>query len=233
MPRTVFISSTYHDLAEHRRAVWALLEKFEVNIRGMERFGARPEKPLITCLAEVEQSDVYVGIVAFRLGTVDETTGKSFTQREHEHARGLGKEVLVYLADENESRVRVADIETDPVRREKLESFKRSLRDNHTVEVFSTPLDLAEKLEQDFRRYLELKDREAAGARDEFAEAAKSLRQFLLLPKNLSGREVRLRIKTKGKPFAASRELCDAFNLPYGATIGGGGYHPTSEEGWR
>jgi len=58
MNKTVFISSTYDDLKEYRRAVWELLEKFDVNVRGMEQFGARKEAALATCLAEVEQSDI-------------------------------------------------------------------------------------------------------------------------------------------------------------------------------
>ncbi|HXM50058.1 MAG TPA: DUF4062 domain-containing protein [Pyrinomonadaceae bacterium] len=64
MNKTVFISSTYDDLKEYRRAVWELLEKFDVNVRGMEQFGARKEAPLATCLAEVEQSDIYLGVFA-------------------------------------------------------------------------------------------------------------------------------------------------------------------------
>ena len=86
MKKTVFISSTFEDLADHRRAVWQLLEDFNASVRGMEQFGARPDAPLQTCLAEVEQSDVYVGIIAFRAGSIDTETGKSFTQLEYEHA---------------------------------------------------------------------------------------------------------------------------------------------------
>src|SRR5438132_8095843 len=98
--KTVFISSTFQDLADHRQAVWQVLNEFNLSIRGMEQFGARPDAPLATCLAEVEQSDVYVGLVAFRIGSIDSSTGKSFTQREYEHAVQLGKDILIYLADE-------------------------------------------------------------------------------------------------------------------------------------
>ena len=66
MNKTVFISSTYDDLNQYRRAIWDLLEKFQVNVRGMEQFGARKEAPLATCLSEVEQSDIYLGVIAFR-----------------------------------------------------------------------------------------------------------------------------------------------------------------------
>lgn len=63
MNRSVFVSSTYEDLKEHRKAVWDLLGCYDVRVRGMERFGARTNDALSTCLTECEQSDVYVGIV--------------------------------------------------------------------------------------------------------------------------------------------------------------------------
>ena len=59
MNKTVFISSTYDDLKEYRRAVWELLEKFDVNVRGMEQFGARKEAPLATCLTEQYPREIH------------------------------------------------------------------------------------------------------------------------------------------------------------------------------
>ena len=109
MKKTVFISSTYQDLAEHRRAVWQALEEFDVSVRGMEQFGARPGAPLETCLAEVEQSDVYVGIIAFRIGSIHPESAKSFTQLEYERASSLNKAILIYLVDEESARVRYSD----------------------------------------------------------------------------------------------------------------------------
>ncbi len=63
MNRSVFVSSTYEDLKEHRKAVWDLPGSYDVQMRGMERFGDRTNDALSTCLTECEQSDVYVGIV--------------------------------------------------------------------------------------------------------------------------------------------------------------------------
>lgn len=217
MRKTVFVSSTFRDLAEHRRAVWDLLETLDVNIRGMEAFGARTEGPLETCLAEVEQSDIYIGLIGFRLGSVDAGSGMSFTQREYERARELGREILIYLRDDD-ATIRRSDIDLDPKPREKLESFKRTLRDNHTVDTFDSPADLITKLRRDLQRYVLPKKEEKAG--DEFEQAKVVAQRFFLLPKSLSGSAIRLDLKFKGKPFAASRSLCQAFNLPYGGTIG-------------
>jgi Domain of unknown function (DUF4062) len=94
--KTVFISSTYKDLKAHRREVWDTLKQFDVGVRGMEEFGARTAGALDTCLAEVEQSDVYVAIIAYRLGSIDPETKKPFTLLEYEKAVEFGKEILIY-----------------------------------------------------------------------------------------------------------------------------------------
>jgi hypothetical protein len=51
--RTVFISSTYQDLAQHRRAVWEVLLDYDASVRGMEEFGARSEGALDTTLVQI------------------------------------------------------------------------------------------------------------------------------------------------------------------------------------
>jgi hypothetical protein len=216
--KTVFISSTYQDLAEHRRAVWQVLEGFNVAVRGMEQFGARTEAALDTCLAEVEQSDVYVGISAFRLGSLDGASGKSFTQLEYERAYQLRKTVLVYLADETAARVRYTDIDVEPIARERLAAFKTTLRERHTVSTFTTPEDLAEKIRRDFSR--ELEARTPAAPDGEFEATVALVNRFMLVPKTVIGREVRLRVSFVDRPFPASRALCKAFNLEYGASVG-------------
>ncbi len=50
----------------------------------MEQFGARKSNPLETCLAEVEQSDIYVGILGMRYGSEEPNSGKSYSQLEYE-----------------------------------------------------------------------------------------------------------------------------------------------------
>jgi len=217
MRKTIFVSSTFRDLSEHRRAVWDLLGTFDVNVRGMETFGARTEAPLETCLAEVEQSDVYLGIIGFRLGSIDEVSGKSFTHREYERARDRDLEILIYLRDE-EATLRLSDIDLDAAPREKLASFKRTLQENHTVDTFDGATDLVTKLKRALQRNLARKLAEAPTDEFEFSRATAA--RFLLLPLSVSGSEIRVKVKTRAQPFPASRSLCNAFNLPYGATIG-------------
>lgn len=225
MKKTVFVSSTFEDLKRHRSKVWDTLEEYDVNVRGMERFGARTAKPLETCLAEVELSDVYVGIVAFRLGTVDKESGKSFTQLEYERAYRLyqsdekkGMEVLIYFADENSPGIPPSCVDGGK-KREKLEVFKSILRDNHTVATFTDEDHLVETLKLDFGALLTRKQPERKAKANEYKDSENKIQNFMLLPVVYSGKEIRLKLKLDGEPFSASKQVCSAFNLTYGATI--------------
>lgn len=219
MNRSVFISSTYEDLKDYRRKAWEVLRTFAADVRGMEEFGARKEAPLETCLAEVDQCDVFVGIIGFRLGSVDTESGKSFTQREYERAYELQKELRIYFMDDNTALVPARFVDRDE-RHLRLDDFKRLLRDRHTVAMFGSPDDLANRLDKDLRQLLTAREPQMADQGDEFAESADTIRKFLLIPRQYSGRQVRVVVKVLGDAFPASREICDAFQLSFGRTVG-------------
>jgi len=223
MPLTnIFISSTFEDLKEHRRTVWEMLRKLpDVKVHGMEEFGARAETPLETCMAEVEQADVYIGIVGFRLGSVDRASGKSFTQLEFERAVELTKRRLIYIADEKTATFPAIAFEKDTRRQSKLNAFKSTLREQQVIQTFSTPADLAEKLQRDIQRDFPHPSPEGAPElQTEFEHSLSVMRDFRLTPKRLNGAEVRLSIGVPPAPYPASRALCQQFNLEYGSTIG-------------
>lgn len=219
MKKAVFISSTFENLKTHRRKIWDILEKFDVDVRGMERFGARKEAPLITCLSEVEQCDIFVGILALRLGSIDEDSGKSFTQREYERAYELKREILIYMIDEKDSLVSLQNIDFGE-KREKLIAFKSILRDRHTVDFFLSEDDLGKKLKRKFGELLTSKAPKSDTSADEYENSKKLIGKFLLLPKVYSGQVVKLKVDFLGDPFPASKSLCSNFNLEYGKTIG-------------
>lgn len=216
--RTVFISSTYEDLIPHRRMVWELLGKYDVNIRGMERFGARKETPLETCLAEVEQSDIYIGIVSYKLGSIEKKSSKSFTQLEYEKALELNRDIFIYLIDEKNSKISPQNIDFDK-KYEKLQSFKSILKDRHTIDTFIDEKDLTDKLKRKFDNLLLKKSIDDKPV-DEFQAAKTIIDRFLLVPKAFSGKEIKLKVKFKSEPFPASKAICSSFSLDYGKTIG-------------
>lgn len=152
MNKIVFLSSTYTDLVEHRKMLWDLLESYDVKVKGMEKFGARREAPLDVCLQEVEESDIYIGIIGMRYGFVDEATGKSYTQLEYEKACELSKEIQIYIIDKEKAVIPVKDV--DCKNYEKLEQFK-SLILKHTVAFFTDQASLKEKFEIQFKNMLD------------------------------------------------------------------------------
>lgn len=218
MQHTIFVSSTFVDLQSHRKAVWDTLAEFDVAVRGMEQFGARTETPLQTCLFEVDQADIYVGIIAFRLGSIESQSGKSYTQLEYERALTRSKEILIYLVDEANAPTYFKDIDQGEAL-EKLNSFKRILRERHTVETFKDKDDLAKKLKRDIEHNVTPKELKIA-AGDEFAESKMWLQSFLLLPKTVAGIDVRLKVRISGEPYLASNAVCQTFNFEFGATFG-------------
>lgn len=215
MRKTVFISSTFIDLKEERKEVWECLEKFDVIVKGMEQFGAREFPPLVTCMTEVEQSDIYVGIIGMRYGSEDENSDKSFTQLEYERAVELEKTIFIYLIDEENSKVTPSLIQLDRIK--KLNSFKKILKENHTVDTFSNSQDLVSKLQRKFKEVLTPK--KEAIIEDEYENTKKILDLFFLVPAVYSGREIKLKVQFIGQPKSASKEICKTFNYEFGKTI--------------
>lgn len=221
MKNTVFISSTYEDLKDYRKKVWSLLENYDVNVMGMEEFGARSESPLKTCLNEVERSDIYVGIIGYKLGSIEENTGKSFTRIEYEEAVKQDKEILIYII-EDDAEINVQHIDFGE-KHEKLENFKKLLKEKHTVDFFKNEDDLVQKLDKRFEDLLSSKkdeEEQENKEKDPYEAAEETINKFVVAPKLYTDREVTLRIKFKHSPFALSKELCNNFNLSYGRTIG-------------
>lgn len=213
--KTVFISSTFVDLKEERKKVWDSLEKFDVTVKGMEQFGARTSNPLATCISEVEQSDIYVGIIGMRYGSEEPNSGKSYSQLEYEKAVEQNKEILIYLIDEESSAVIPNLIQFDKI--QKLNNFKAILKDKHTIDTFSNSQDLVTKLQRKFKELLTPKV--TAVIEDEYDNTNKILNLFFLVPAAYSGREIKLKVKFKGQPLPVSKAICKSFNFEFGKTV--------------
>lgn len=213
--KTVFISSTFVDLKEERKKVWNSLEKFDVTVKGMEQFGARTSNPLATCISEVEQSDIYVGIIGMRYGSEEPNSGKSYSQLEYEKAVEQEKEILIYLIDEHSSPVIPNLIQFDKI--QKLNNFKAVLKDRHTVDTFSDSQDLVTKLQRKFKELLTPKV--TALIEDEYDNTNKVLSLFFLVPAAYSGREIKLKVRFKDQPLPVSKAICKNFNFEFGKTV--------------
>lgn len=147
----IFVSSTYTDLIPYRNAVREILAQYHSDIRGMEVFGARTQKPLETCLGEVLTSEMFIGIIGMRYGSVDEESRKSFVELEYETAKKSGLEISIYLIDEENASI--PPINVDCENAEKLRDFKRQLKKDHTCCFFTSVNDLSLKINGDMEKF--------------------------------------------------------------------------------
>lgn len=150
--KRVFISSTFDDLCNHRKAVIHTLDRMnDIHIEAMERWNSLSKDPTTASLEKVEQCDILIGIYAYRYGYRPKNT-ISVTQMEYEHARKLNIPCLVFLVDD---KVKVSFEGLDLLQRHHdankdskllLDQFKAQLNNDHVRHTFTTPDDLAKKV---------------------------------------------------------------------------------------
>ncbi len=103
---TIYLSSTYLDLKEHRTAVFEALRRSGYHVIAMEDYVARDERPVKACLDDVDRADIYVGLFAFRYGYIPPAEHGnpdrlSITELEFRRADSSPKtRCLVFLLDE-------------------------------------------------------------------------------------------------------------------------------------
>ena len=153
MRKKIFVSSTYTDMIPHRNQIMNALNNFDVEVLGMENFGARKSPPLETCLEELELCDIYLGVIGLRYGSVNEIHDKSYTQIEYEKAVELEKDIKIFLLDEQNGIIKTSWIDFG-YQLEKLLDFRKLLKLRHTVEFFIDENDLGIKIYKEFKNKL-------------------------------------------------------------------------------
>ncbi len=98
---TIFLSSTYIDLAENRESVHnAILSNGNFPIE-MENFTASSQPQWDTIQPLIDECDYYVLLVGFKYGSIDAETGLSYTEKEYDYAISIGKPILSFILDES------------------------------------------------------------------------------------------------------------------------------------
>jgi hypothetical protein len=153
MVQKVFISSTKVDLPRHRDAVKEALIKNGYFPVDMDDFGARDVDPVTGCLRLLAESQLFLGIYAWRYGYVPPGCERSITAEELEQARRLGKPRFCFLVDETYPWPAAPGVPDEgPEPRKRLEALKASLRTERMVASFTTPEQLALEVVTALRR---------------------------------------------------------------------------------
>ncbi|MFR7936174.1 MAG: DUF4062 domain-containing protein [Clostridium perfringens] len=91
----IFISSTFADLQEERKAIMDAIMDLNCFPAGMEMFPANDSEQFEYIKTIIDESDYYVLVLAGRYGSVAED-GKSYTEKEFDYAKEKGIPVLVF-----------------------------------------------------------------------------------------------------------------------------------------
>ncbi|WP_338887331.1 DUF4062 domain-containing protein [Aeromonas rivipollensis] len=104
----VFISSTYHDLQEERQAAVSSILKAGHIPAGMELFTAGDRSQMVTIKEWIDESDVYMLILGGRYGSIERTSGISYTELEYDYAQEQGKPAFAVVITEQalETKIR-------------------------------------------------------------------------------------------------------------------------------
>jgi len=138
----VFLSSTYLDLIEHRKAVVNALHTMGEEIGHMEVFGARDDEATKVSLEELDKCDVLVGVYAYRYGTIPTGSKTSVTEQEYLHAMSRKIPVLVFVVDESHPWPPKSMDKSLA----KVKKFKSKAIKEHTPDYFTSPDNLAHKV---------------------------------------------------------------------------------------
>tara|TARA_R110002050_G_scaffold4696_2_gene22402 strand:- start:61 stop:1065 length:1005 start_codon:yes stop_codon:yes gene_type:complete len=117
----VFISSTYEDLKDERKAVEQTIIRAGDFPVGMEAFPAADEEQFEFIKTVISQCDYYILLIAGRYGSLA-SDGKSYTEKEYAYTVEIGVPVLVMLRDDR-GDLPVSRTETNAESRDKLEQF--------------------------------------------------------------------------------------------------------------
>lgn len=146
----VFVSSTYEDLKEERKAVLESLLKSHFIPAGMEYFNASNRQSWDIITKDIDESDYYVLIVAGKYGSLvqGETPEISYTEKEYNYACSIGKPILAFVY-RDVSNLQVSKYEKAKKARNRLNSFRQRIQnEGRNVDFWEDKSDLVLKIQQ-------------------------------------------------------------------------------------
>lgn len=135
----VFVSSTFTDLKEERKAIIEGLLNAKYIPAGMEMFSASNDEQFKYIKKIIDTCDYYVLIVGARYGSINSSTGRSFTEQEYDYAVEKGIPVLAFLHDDPYN---LPVEKRDDENRKLLERFRSKASDGRLCKMWHTSSEL-------------------------------------------------------------------------------------------
>lgn len=130
----VFVSSTFTDLKEERKAIIETLLNAKYIPAGMEMFSASNNEQFKYIKKIIDTCDYYVLIVGARYGTINPTTGVSFTEQEYDYAVSKNIPVLAFL---HTNPYDLPLEKRDDDKKELLEAFRSKVSKNRLCKMWN------------------------------------------------------------------------------------------------
>lgn len=139
----VFISSTYEDLKEERKRIINDLLEADCIPAGMELFSATDGAQMETIKSVIDLCDYYVLILGERYGSINDETGKSYTEMEYDYALSKGIPILVFVKNIDVNNI---DSNEDNRYRGKFEEFRLQVMESRLVKKWNDLNDLSKEV---------------------------------------------------------------------------------------
>ena len=146
--KSVFLSSTFEDMKEYRKAIIDRIIKRRMVPICMENWGANANKVTSVITDEVKKADIYLGIFGTRYGYVDENTNMSMTEIEYREALASNKPILVYIAKNAKDDITTGD------NSQKMLELLTEIEKELIVYYFNSIDQLGEQVFADLERYI-------------------------------------------------------------------------------
>ncbi len=151
---TVYVSSTFRDLQEHRKAVSLAIKRLGHADIAMEYYVSEDARPVDRCVLDAGSCDLYVGTFAHRYGFCPDGGEVSITELEFRAARRNGVDCLCFFVDEG------ADWPSDQIEHgvgaRKLEELRAEIGEHYLAGFFATPDELGAIATASIARYFDL-----------------------------------------------------------------------------
>ncbi|MEA5058270.1 MAG: DUF4062 domain-containing protein [Anaerotignum propionicum] len=141
----VFISSTYSDLSKYRKKVLEVLLMADCIPAGMESFVATDDEQFNVIKKVIDLCDYYILIIGKTYGSINPTTGISYTEMEYNYALDKGIPVLVFAIDDS-TELENYTIQEDEIKHSKLIVFKERAMKNRLASIWRDSSELMSKV---------------------------------------------------------------------------------------
>jgi hypothetical protein len=173
----VFVSSTYSDLRAERQGVTMTLLECDAFPTGMEIFPATDDDAWTLIRRIIDGCDYYLLVIAGKYGSIDPSSGLSYTEMEYDYAVSVDKPVMAFLHG-SPGQLPADQCENTDERRAKLENFRKKVQEAKHVKFWKSADDLAGQVSRTYNKFVRLYP--ATGwIRADQASSAESLKELL------------------------------------------------------